>query len=259
MTLKKQALSWKESTAAFPGVKLLHLLLHTDLQQAHFRFKQLYGDWLKMRSKEWKSVRHGGIVEAVESAPHRQDHVFQLNDSVGNYGVSEGTKVHPQTWLQKKSSVPRLEEFHPVMKEQERLDKREREHEAHKLEVVSASIRFAVRFRIWNVLSHESVCRRHMVYVRILWVCDLSGVYLLMLCPILSTLPDNVYVTPRNRPKRQHWRKQMKPQKQQLGRSGEQRRKPSRRRLPKSGVKSGTRRARPLAPNRVLAPSSPKS
>lgn len=147
VTLKKQIQAWVAAVDAFAGVKLLHLLLHTDLDQAHFRFKKLYGEWLKMRSKEWKSVKHGGIVEAVASVPHHKherdedgnvSHMYRLNDSVGDYGAGMGEVVTPQTWLQKKSSVPRLEEFHPVMKEEEIVRDREREHVQHMAKVVEA-------------------------------------------------------------------------------------------------------------------------
>lgn len=154
VTLKKQIQAWVAAVDAFAGVKLLHLLLHTDLDQAHFRFKNLYGEWLKMRSKEWKIAKIGGIVEAAASMPHRQheqdadgivSHTYKLNDSVGDYGANLGEAVKPQTWLQKKSSVPRLEEFHPVMKEEEVVRDREREHVLHMAKVVEAEALVAAK------------------------------------------------------------------------------------------------------------------
>lgn len=123
VAVQKQLSNWIAGTSSFAGAKLLHLLYHCDvLQNGRAEFKRLYDLWLKVRHKHWKKHARDGTGNKWETGTKRKGDVFyQLDDDDGTGSVD------PLKWLKKKSSLPQLEEFHPVLREQETQRIREAE------------------------------------------------------------------------------------------------------------------------------------
>lgn len=123
VAVQVQLSNWIADTSSFAGAKLLHLLYHCDvLQNGRAEFTRLYDLWLSVRHKHWKKHARDGTGNKWETGTKRKGDVFyQLDDEDGSGSVD------PLQWLKKKSSLPQLEEFHPVLREQEAQRIREAE------------------------------------------------------------------------------------------------------------------------------------
>jgi stress response protein SCP2 len=132
VSVKQQITNWMTNISAYSGAKLLHLVLHMDLQRLNQQFASLYSLWLSAREKHWRKHKNAGAQGAQETTTSTDD-VFNYSLHDHSDGDVSST-LHPQEWLKKKSSLPQLEEFHPVLRELELERDRQRMHTEEQLE-----------------------------------------------------------------------------------------------------------------------------
>jgi hypothetical protein len=136
-TLETELKAWGNAPAAFPGVKVLHLMSHMELSDGHAVYKEWYAKWLEERPGKWKTTRNANQLQDefdVDTYKDQKEHGFRLNDTAGS---SDVVQVDPQRWLKKKSSLPQLETMNPILRDHAGYHGAQQEHKEFRSKIKS--------------------------------------------------------------------------------------------------------------------------